>query len=95
MLGLLGGGRFVHIGGGVSPMVDVAITLSSIVSSGNTIVNGWPDGLSLGGGLMAVISSGSNLTASGISVLNVSVSNNTGMAVLLQPPGIDCRDERT
>jgi hypothetical protein len=77
-LSLVGGGMFVHIGGGVSPMVDVDITLSSIVSSGNTIVSEWLDCLFSGGGIMAVISSGSNLTSSGISVLNVNVSNNTG-----------------
>ncbi len=85
-LTLLGGGMFVHVGDGVSPMADVQITLASVTSSGNAIVNGYlksKSSVSLGGGIMAVISSGSSLTASGISLIQVNVSNNIGKYGLL------------
>jgi hypothetical protein len=78
-LTLLGGGMFVHVGNSGSPMAAVQITLASVTSSGNAIVNGYlKSPVSRGGGLMAVISSGSNLTASSVSLAHVNVSNNTG-----------------
>jgi hypothetical protein len=94
-LALLGGGMFVHVGDGVSPMADVQITLASVTSSGNAIVNGklWrPFNRGGGGGIMAVISSGSTLTASGISLNQVNVCNNTGTCSMICALLVGCVD---
>lgn len=73
-----GGGVFLHLGGGMFPIGDIQIIVSSLECTGNTVINQYLYGISGGGGIMASISSGSDLTMSSIDVTNLAVSDNIG-----------------
>lgn len=78
-LTLVGGGIFVHVGG-TSAVTDARVSVMDVVAAGNHVGSQYNVN---GGGVMTVISSGSEEVAmSSIDLTNVTVTNNTGTAML-------------
>lgn len=97
-LTLVGGGILVHVGGGVALVDGLQITMSSVMAAGNTLNNNENEVRIIvkSGGILATVSSASDLVESGISVANMTVSNNTGTVVCsLWPPSMPGRASGT